>query len=111
MDLLTIVIGYIKTVLLILIPFSWVVGKALKNCIESDAKTGAKGFIKKVLKDTGGIKPALYLINFVLATIIGFIDSSATGWKFFAEPIVLYGFLHGTVVTFIATRLYDLVRK
>lgn len=111
MNTITLFLGYIKTVLLILIPFTWAYGKLLKTCLQNEKLEGFSGFVKKVLKDTSGIKPMLYITNFLLATIIGFIDSSATGWRFYAEPVVIYGFFHGTVVTFIATRLYDIVRK
>lgn len=111
MDLVTLFLGYIKTVLLILIPFTWAYGKLLKNCLQNEKFEGVSGFVKKVVKDTSNIKPVLYITNFLLAMIIGFIDTSATGWRFYVEPVVIYGFFHGVVVTFMATRLYDLVRR
>ena len=101
--------GIIKPALLILIPFTWVVGMALKKSLSYEG-SGLTSLIRRIIKDTSRIRPALYAVIVLTAIVIGFILSDLTGMRKVGEAVVIYG-LHGIVCTWLATRLYDKVRE
>ena len=107
MELYQILTGYIKTDFLILIPFTWVVGKFIKKAVVSSNSN----ILKRIIKETQSITGVLYLIDVILGFLLGLLYSSQDGWKLFFEAFLLYGFIHGAVCCFIATKLYDKVRE
>ena len=91
---------YINTNLLILIGF------VLKTMWTED-----KLHIRKLIRTTRGIKVALYIIDIVLASIIGLTLSTQTGWKYAVDVVVRLGLCHGAVCCYVATKLYDKSRE
>ena len=107
MDLYQVFTGYIKAEFLILIPFTWIVGKALKKAVLSKSDNP----IKKVIQTTSSITGALYSIDILIGFLLGLIISTRDGWKLFMESFLLYGIVHGAVCCYAATKLYDKVRE
>lgn len=99
--------SYIKSEFLILIPFTWIVGKALKKAVLSKSDNP----IKKVIQTTSGITGALYSIDIFIGFLLGLTISTRDGWKLFMESFLLYGIVHGAVCCYVATKLYDKVRE
>lgn len=85
--------GIIKPALLILIPFTWVLGMRLKPRIS----------------DHGRLKVVIHALVIAIAVVMGFIFSDYEGMRRVGEAVVVYG-LHGVVCVWLASRLYDKVR-
>lgn len=96
---------YINSNLLILIPLTMCIGFILKNLYNNSYD------IRKILRSTNGIKITLYIMDIVLASIIGLAISNYTGWRLFIDGIVRLGLCHGGVCCFMATKLYDKARE
>ena len=67
--------------------------------------------IRRLIKSTRGIKVTLYVIDIVLASIIGLTISTQTGWKYAVDVIVRLGLCHGATCCYVATKLYDKSRE
>lgn len=96
---------YIDTNLLILIPLTMGLGFIIKHLYCTS------NIVSKALKSTEGIKIALYIIDVILASVIGLAISTQTGWKLIIDAVVRLGLCHGGVCCFIATKLYDKARE
>lgn len=107
MELYQIFTSYIKTDFLILIPFTWVVGKWIKRAVVSSSSN----IVNRFIKETSSITGVLYLIDIIIGFLLGLLYSSREGWELFLEAFLLYGIIHGAVCCFIATKLYDKVRE
>lgn len=97
---------YINTNLLILIPMTMLFGFVIKTLWNED-----KLHIRRLIKSTRGIKVTLYVIDIVLASIIGLTISTQTGWKYLVDVFVRLGLCHGATCCFVATKLYDKSRE
>ena len=86
---------YIRTALLIAIPFLIGIGKIAKN----------KGMDAKYI-------PFLLLgIGIAIAAVYGFMTSTLTGWRYIVDSLFITGVLQGAVVAFSSMGLYDTVKK
>lgn len=97
---------YINTNLLILIPMTMLFGFVIKTLWNED-----KLHIRRLIKSTRGIKVTLYVIDIVLASIIGLTISTQTGWKYLVDVFVRLGLCHGATCCYVATKLYDKSRE
>lgn len=97
---------YINTNLLILIPMTMIFGFILKTMFNEDTF-----HIRKILKSTRGIKISLYIIDIVLASIIGLTITQYSGWKMIIDAFVRLGLCHGATCCYVATKLYDKSRE
>lgn len=97
---------YINTNMLILIPMTMLFGFVIKTLWNED-----KLHIRRLIKSTRGIKVTLYVIDIVLASIIGLTISTQTGWKYLVDVFVRLGLCHGATCCFVATKLYDKSRE
>lgn len=102
---------YLNSNLLILIPLTMGIGLILKAWFVSESDNKFLVWYRKALKSTKNITGVLYFIDIVLATAFGFIYSKASGWRWLMESILVFGLCHGAVCCFIATKLYDTVRR
>lgn len=103
------VTGWIKPVLLILIPFCWVLGMWLKKAVAYEGDGRVMKLLKRILGSTSRIKGALYVLVVLVAVLIGFVFSNLEGGRRVGEAVIVYG-IHGAVCVWISTRLYDKVR-
>lgn len=102
--------GIIKPALLILIPFTWVVGMQLKKCLSYEGDGKFMCLMRKIVRDTGRLKVLIHVIIILAAIAIGLVTSDMDGARRIADAVVIYG-LHGVVCVWLASRLYDKVRE
>lgn len=108
--MIELVTGIIKPELLILTPLTWVFGLGVKKALSYEGKSRIRLWLKNIFKDTGRIKPILYVTIYVVGVIFGLILSTMEGGLRIADALVIYG-AHGVVCTWLATKLYDKVRE
>lgn len=87
--------NYLKPELLILIPLLIGLGQLLKKKFHVHGKY---------------IPYCLLGVSFLIATVVGFILNSFTGWRLYLDAIVVCGLCHGAVAAFVAMGIYDTAR-
>lgn len=102
--------GIIKPALLILIPFSWIVGIWLKASLSYQGGNWFARMVGRIVKDTSRLKVAIHLVIIATAIVIGFICSDLEGLRRVGDAVIIYG-LHGIVCVWVASKLYDKVRE
>lgn len=104
------VLEFIKTPLLILIPFSWIVGLWLKRSLSYEGENGFVKFIARIVKETSRIKVILYVMDILISVVLGFVFSDMDGWRLAVDALLVWG-IQGVVCAWCSTRLYDKVRE
>lgn len=105
------VLGFIKSVMLIFIPFTWILGIWLKRALTYEGNSKVVRFIgKHVVKTTSRIKVLLYVIVVIISICIGFAFTDKTGSAGIVDAVLIYG-VHGAVCVWLSELLYDKVRE
>lgn len=109
--MLEMVLGFIKSVMLIFIPFTWILGIWLKRALNYSGESRIVRFIgKRIVKNTARIKVLLYVIVVIISICIGFAFTDKTGSAGVVDAVLIYG-VHGAVCVWLSALLYDKVRE